>query len=413
MPRLAIDFGTSNTAAAILAGDQAWKIPLEPGETTLPTALFYDSHSKKVLYGRQAVRALIEGREGRFLRALKSVLGTPLLRESRMLGGQRTTLLEVVSRFLAHVKTQAEEHCHMSFDTALSGRPVTFRSRNAEEDAQAARDLEEAYHMAGFTDVTFLAEPEAAALACAGTQPGLGLVVDIGGGTSDFSVFRSNGTKIEIVASHGLRLGGTDFDRALNIDRAMPLFGLGSQLRREFGPGTNEAPRALFHDLATWERIPFQYSPENRRAVQQMARYAVDPDLWARLSTILDMELAHDVAHAVENAKIAVNSGGGNGISLATVEPALTASMTSDDLGRVLADSAEQIADAACNALGMAGIGANDLSRVVLVGGSSLLNPVEDALRTRLPKVQLDRSDAFTAIVDGLALAAANNNDGS
>ena len=199
MPRLAVDFGTSNTAAALMAGNRPWPVPLEPGEATLPTALFFDSHTGAVLFGRRAVAALIEGREGRFLRALKSVLGTPLLREQRMIGGARTTLLEVVARFLTHVRTGAEAQVRMPLTAVLSGRPVIFRSRDEAENAQAARDLEEAYRMAGFTDIAFMAEPEAAALASGGAARDFGLVVDIGGGTSDFTVFRGTGEAIGIL----------------------------------------------------------------------------------------------------------------------------------------------------------------------------------------------------------------------
>ncbi|MCB1333915.1 MAG: Hsp70 family protein [Roseivivax sp.] len=407
MPRLAVDFGTSNTAAALMAGNRPWPVPLEPGEATLPTALFFDSHTGAVLFGRRAVAALIEGREGRFLRALKSVLGTPLLREQRMIGGARTTLLEVVARFLTHVRTGAEAQVRMPLTAVLSGRPVIFRSRDEAENAQAARDLEEAYRMAGFTDIAFMAEPEAAALASGGAARDFGLVVDIGGGTSDFTVFRGTGEAIEIVASQGLKLGGTDFDRALNIDRVMPLLGLGSQLRREFGPGTTEAPRALFNDLATWERIPFQYTPENRRAVAQMARLAEQPSLWARLADVLELELAHDIAHAVEGAKIAANTGAGAAIGLTMVERGLTVPLTSRDLGRVLGGFAEDIAAAAVETVSQAGLPPQALTRIVMVGGSSLLGPVEDAVRARLPGAVLDRSDPFTAIVDGLAIAAA------
>ena len=106
MARLAVDFGTSNTAAAV-PGEGI--VALEPGETTMPTALFFDPYSKEVLFGHRAVDALIDGQEGRFLRALKSVLGNPLLRESRVLGGERTMLLQVVATFISQVKLRAEK----------------------------------------------------------------------------------------------------------------------------------------------------------------------------------------------------------------------------------------------------------------------------------------------------------------
>ena len=403
MARLAVDFGTSNTAAAV-PGEGI--VALEPGETTMPTALFFDPYSKEVLFGHRAVDALIDGQEGRFLRALKSVLGNPLLRESRVLGGERTTLLQVVATFISQVKSRAEKQFSAEFDTVLSGRPVRFHSRNDAYNKQAEKDLAEAYALAGFQDVQFMAEPEAAALACGGVADGDGVVVDIGGGTSDYSVFRGQGDGIEVVSNYGIRLGGTDFDRMLNIDRVMPHLGMGSLIRNELGSGQNEAPRALFRDLATWEKIPFQYSAQIKRDAGRMAKLAVEPKPWARLVEVLEMELAHEIAHAVEKAKISANTGRGRGIDLGFLEKGLALDLTEDDLNRVLAESAAEIASAAQEALRVANIRPDQITRVVMVGGSSLMHVIEFAIRATLPNAQIDRSDAFTAIVDGLQIAA-------
>lgn len=403
MARLAVDFGTSNTAAAVPGHGL---VALEPGADTMPTALFYDPHDKTVAFGTSAIDALIDGREGRFLRALKSVLGQPLLRESRLLGGQRTSLQEVIARYLARVKERAEAQFGQPFDTVLSGRPVRFHSRDPGYNAQAPLDLEEAYHMAGFTDVQFLPEPEAAALACGGAAEGYGLVVDIGGGTSDYAVFRGTGDAIEVIASYGIRLGGADFDRLLNIDRVMPQLGMGSMIRNELGAGQNEAPRALFRDLATWEKIPFQYSAATLRDVRRMAKLAVEPGPWERLIEVLEMELAHDIAHAVEKAKISANGGAADGIDMGVLRKGAHFALDEQDMARVLGTPAEEIGAAALDALSVAGIAPAEVTRVVMVGGSSLMQVIEGAVRAALPSAQIDRSDAFTAIVDGLAIAA-------
>ncbi|MEL7114438.1 MAG: Hsp70 family protein [Pseudomonadota bacterium] len=404
MTRLAVDFGTSNTSAAVPGFGI---VPLERGAQTMPTALFFDPETKTVDFGTPAVDKLISGNDGRFLRALKSVLGQPILRESRVLGGARTDLLNVIARFLAHVKARAEAETELTFTEVLSGRPVRFHSRNASYNAQAERDLAEAYGIAGFTDVQFLPEPEAAALACGGVDEGYGLVVDIGGGTSDYTVFRGTNSEIEVISSYGIRLGGTDFDRLLNIDRVMPSLGLGSMLRDEFGPGQNEAPRALFHDLATWEKIPFQYTPQTLRNVQRMARQANDPKSWDRLVDVLEMELAHDIAHSVEKAKVSANGGPADGINMDVLRKGARIPMAATDVARVLQESAGEIGSAALNTVTEAGLAPDDIRRVVMVGGSSLMQVIETEIQRALPNAEIDRSDAFTAIVDGLAIAAA------
>lgn len=407
--RLGIDFGTSNTAAAVMVGGKPYVIPLEPGQKTLPTAVFFDPHSREVLFGGPAVAALIDGREGRFLRALKSVLGTPLMRERRLLGGQRVTLLEVVARFLAHVKTRAEDHTGTRFDAVLSGRPVRFHSRDAARNDRAAVDLAEAYGMAGFTDVAFLPEPEAAAYASTGAGDGRGLIVDIGGGTSDFTVFEGAPGSIAILASHGIRLGGTDVDKLLSLAHVMPLLGMGTQIGNAFGPESHTAPVRLFHELATWETIPFVYTADTRRMVADMAKTARDPRAFARLTEVIASELGHDIAFAVERAKIAANADapGWGTIDLRLIEAGMAPRLSHDALRDGLAAPAAEIAQAAQDTVAQAGLRPADIGTVILVGGSSLLTPVVDALRTVFPTATLDRSDPFTGVVDGLAIAAA------
>ncbi len=406
MSVLAIDFGTSNTAAAVMAGDHPHVIPLEAGQVTLPTAIFLDFDAQRTLVGHAAVSALIDGREGRFMRALKSVLGTALMRERRQFLSERLTLIEIVGRFLARVKTESEAHCGMTFTRALSGRPVHFHD-NPTRDAQALADLRECYAAAGFDHVDFLPEPEAAALASGGGD-GVGLVVDIGGGTSDFTVFRRDGAKTDVLASHGIRLGGTNFDRMISLAHVMPLFGKGTGLKAEMGPAVHTAPVSVFHDLATWSMIPFLYTGAVRRDVARMAKLAVEPEKFARLANVLELELGHDVAFAVERGKIAANGDEARGmIDLREVEKGLSAPLVQSDLTDVLSRSADQIRAAATQTLEFAGLREADIERVVFVGGSSLLGVVSGTMQAMLPRAEPVYGAAFTGIVDGLAIAAA------
>ena len=259
-PILAVDFGTSNSAAALFEHGRVRRIPIEVGDDTLPTAVFFPEDKGAMRVGRAAGEALIEGEEGRYMRALKSILGTPLFHQSRLIEGKRRTLAEVVTAFLIEIKTRAEAETGLVFAKALSGRPVHFHSKDAEQDRQAEEDLRGCYLAAGFDEVSFVFEPEAAARACRGLSDdgGLGLIVDIGGGTSDFSVFRSSWDDVEILASHGIRLGGTDFDQRISVAHVMPHLGMGGEVRRTFGEGLLPVPTAVYQELATWPKIPFR-----------------------------------------------------------------------------------------------------------------------------------------------------------
>ena len=397
---LGIDFGTSNTAAAVMAGDSAFLIPVEPGETTLPTSVFFDTNRKHTLFGSAANRALIDGREGRFMRALKSVLGTPLMRERRQIAYEKITLLEVVARFLTTIKTRAEDATGLTFEAALSGRPVRFH-HDPNRNIRAEDDLREAYVLAGFKNVDFMFEPEAAAQTS--TANGLGLIIDIGGGTSDFSIFEQ-GTGI--VTSHGVRVGGTDFDRALSLASVMPLLGRGQLLKNEMGPGTHTAPNQLFNDLATWEKIAFLYTPETLRLTQRYAKLGVDPDPFQRLHDVIDMEMGHDIAFAVEAAKIKANQGD-TAIDLSFIASDMRPDLTNAAMQATLADLTAKVSTAAHDTLAQAGLKPDDINTIVYVGGSRLMRVITDAMDAIFPNAAQERSNAFTAVAHGLALAAA------
>lgn len=409
MTTLAIDFGTSNSAAAVLEAGAVRRIALEPGADTLPTAVFFPTEGGPFI-GREAARALIDGEEGRYMRALKSVLGTALFHEARPLGGKRRTLAEVVTAFLAEVKARAEAETGARFTKVLSGRPVHFHSDDAERDARAEADLRACYRAAGFEAVDFLHEPEAAALAGAGKarEGETGLVVDIGGGTSDFSVFRQEADGVvRVLASHGIRLGGTDFDQALSLAEAMPLLGLGGELNRTFGEGRLPVPKAIYVDLATWARIPFLYTRETERAVDDLYRHAVEPEALARLVTVIQERLGHDLAFAVEAGKIGANGGARAVIDLGMIEPGLAHPITPGALAAALAQYRDALQGALYAVLVQAGVAPGEIGTILLVGGSSLMAMIPQIATAICPGARIERANAFTAVVDGLALAAA------
>lgn len=415
MPRqtLAMDFGTSNSAAAILVGDTPMRIAVDDGYDTLPTAVFFPSDGTEMQIGRAATKALIDGHEGRYMRALKNVLGTSLFNESKLVGGKRQTLSDIVTAFIAMVKHRAEATTGERFTHVLSGRPVHFHTSDPTRDARAQSDLRACYLAAGFEQVTFMFEPEAAALASYqhGQIGKIGLIVDIGGGTSDFSLFQRQDQGFEILASHGIRLGGTDFDHAISMKHVMPLLGHGGNLRREFGDGLLPVPKAIYNDLATWAKIPFLYSRKTQLAAAQMAQLAVDPKAFARLQTLLDFELGHELAFAVERGKIAANSENNTTpmqpatIPMGFIEPGLTPVLTKKSLDLALQGFRHHLGAAAKETLRLAGVPENAVSNVILVGGSSLMQMVAAEMRLICPAANQSYNDAFTAVIDGLARA--------
>ena len=408
MAVLGVDFGTSNSAAGITRDGAAHLIQLEAGDMTMPTAVFFDFDTKKMLIGSDAGAALLAGEEGRYMRALKSLLGAPLMREKRNLLGEKLDFIDVVSRFLGRVKAAAEAQTGERYERALSGRPVRFHGDDA-RNAQAEVDLTEAYLRAGFDEVAFMYEPEAAALANRDVlaEGDLGLIVDIGGGTSDFTLFRNGADAIDILASHGVRLGGTDFDRMVSLDTVMPLLGRGSQIRHAFGNEMHTAPTTIFNDLATWQKIPFLYAPDSRRLAKDLAQYAVEPALFARLVSVLEDELGHDIAFAVEAGKIAANGTGAGAIDLGVVECGLAVALGDGLVEALLRPMADEMGAAALVTMAQAEVAPEAVTHLVFVGGSSLMQVTRGALQAVFPQAQVHHGHALTAIVDGLSLASA------
>lgn len=405
---LAIDFGTSNSACAILQDGAVRRIPIEVGAETLPTAVFFPASRGEMRIGAAAGEALIAGEEGRYMRALKSVLGTTLFHEPRLIGGKRRAISDIITAFLALVKARAEAAAGHPLPKALSGRPVRFHSKDDARDAQAEADLRGCYLAAGFEEVEFMYEPEAAALASYGTATSgeVGLIVDIGGGTSDFSVFRMDGTRVEILASHGIRLGGTNFDHAVSMSHVMDHLGYGGVLNRVLGEGQLPIPTGIFVDLATWEKIPFLYTADTRRMVAEMVKLAVEPKKLSRMASVLEDELGHDLAFAVERGKIAANAPNARAeIDMGLIERGLSARITEGTLNASLATYGTQIREAAMETLIAAGVSPFALQTVVYVGGSSLMGMVSREIGALCPQARHEYGEAFTAVVDGLALA--------
>lgn len=407
--RLGVDFGTSNTAAGYLCDGRPRLVPFAAGHSTIPTTFFFDYDARRMLIGDPANQALLDGIEGRFMRALKRVLGTSLMHERRQILNERVTFVDIIARFLAEVKARAEAEAGVRFDRVLSGRPVVFHGADDPREAAAQDDLRACYLAAGFREVDFMPEPQAAAIASGALdrQGDIGLIVDVGGGTSDFSLFRSDGDGVTILANHGVRIGGTDFDRAISIDRVMPHLGKGTELRKAMGPGSSPAPNAIFNDLATWEKIAFLYTPQNRRLAAEMVRLADQPEKLARLAKVLDDELGHDLSFAVERGKIAANGGTEQAaIVLDQIEPGLSVPLSGEMLTESLARHAETLAEGARETLRIAGLDAGRVERVVYVGGSSLMSMVSQTMRQQFPQAFHAFSEVFTAVADGLAIAA-------
>jgi hypothetical chaperone protein len=403
-----LDFGTSNSAIGVVRDTGAALSPIEADSTLMPSAVFFDYEAKgSVLFGNAAVAAYVGQTEGRLMRALKSILGSPLIDEETVLGGRKVPLREVVEIFVRHLKHKAEAFAGHEITAVVHGRPVRFVDDDDKADARAQAVLEGIARRVGFRDVAFVYEPIAAAHHYEQTvqQEELVLIADIGGGTSDFSVVRVGPQQRgrvdrsrDVLATAGVRIGGTDFDTALSLASVMPLLGLGTQLVEKDLP----MPNALYHELATWATINFAYTYRNERELAELVTLACEPEKVERLLKVVRQRLGHRVAFAVEDAKIALSTENYAAVVLAFVESGLAATATRADFDGAIEARIERLHRSARDCVSAAGLTPAAIQTVFLTGGSSRVPAVRAAIGQAAPAARLAGGSDLLSVALGL-----------
>jgi hypothetical chaperone protein len=410
-----LDFGTSNSAIGYATAGAVRLYRHENGSQAIPTALFWDDEDKALFCGQEAETRFLQGHEGRYLRALKSILGTSLAEDATRLGGRSWTFRSLLVRFVADLKNSVEKSLGAELTRLVAGRPVRFVDDDDRSDAAAESLLLDVLEECGFRDVQFIPEPVAALI---DSEQHLHdarfiLVADIGGGTSDFSLARrSGGTgpnpagRFDVLANHGTHIGGTDLDRSLSLHAVMPHLGYGSRMRASASDAALPVPAGYFVDLATWQKIPFCYAPARRREVRTVLRHALEPEKLGRLVEVLERQLGHDLATAVERAKMALSSGPAATLAFADIADMPAVDVSREALARCFGPSLEQIALAARRTLAMAGVPGDRIDHLVLTGGSTLLPDVRQAIVGCVQNARIVASDPFVAVARGLTKAA-------
>ena len=408
---LGIDFGTSNSAMSVRQGQGAARmISLEGDARTLPTALFFNAEEHRTHFGRDAIAQYLEGTEGRLMRSLKSLLGSSLLQDKTAVHGHLVSYQDIIALFLRHLAARAQQVLGQMPERVVLGRPVHFVDDHPERDRQAQQALADAARAAGLGEVDFQMEPIAAALDYEQrlTQESVVLVVDIGGGTSDFTVVRlgpeqagRRDRRDDILATSGVHIGGTDFDHRLNLAQLMPLLGY-----RHTGPSGREVPSRVFFDLSTWHLIQWLYSPKALAEARNLRTDYSDQRLHKRLMEVLELREGHRLAAVVEQAKIEASTRHAEAaIELGWLESGLSAAISPEVLHEQLQGPLQQVVACAQDCLRLAGVAPQALDAIYLTGGSSALRTLRDALREAFPGVPQVEGDLFGGVATGLAYA--------
>ena len=410
-----IDFGTSNSTVGWCrsgaGGTSSLLLPLEDGKPTLPSSIFFHAEDAHVSFGRAALADYLEGHEGRLMRSLKSLLGTSMMDGQTEIAGRALPFKDLLALFIGELKRRGERAAGREFTQAVLGRPVFFVDDDAVADQRAQATLEDVARKAGLRDVTFQYEPIAAAFDYESqiSREELVLVVDIGGGTSDFALIRVGPQRAakperrdDILASGGVHIGGTDFDRALSLRCVMPLLGMGGLLKTGL-----QIPSSLYFNLATWHTINLAYTRKALSDVNELQRQAVDKLAVARLQRLVSDRAGHWLAMQAEQAKIDLSSADSAHISLDRMgDTSDSVALHRADLDATITDQVDTVARKVADLLRDAGVAAAGVDTVFFTGGSSGVPLLRQKIVALMPTARCVEGDLFGSIGAGLALDA-------
>ncbi|MEO4030598.1 Hsp70 family protein [Chromobacterium vaccinii] len=405
-----IDFGTSNSTVGWLRPGHDTLLQLEDGKITLPSVVFFNYEEDHSRFGRAALAEYIDGFEGRLMRSLKSLLGSSLIDSQTEVQGKALPFRHLLKLFIQELKLRAEATAGREFEQVVLGRPVYFVDDNPQADKLAQDTLADIARQVGFKEISFQLEPIAAAFDYESNieKEELVLIVDIGGGTSDFTLIRLSPERRshaerrdDILATGGVHIGGTDFDRQLSLHGVMPLFGFKTRLRNNA-----EMPSSQYFNLATWHTINFAYTRKAWMDLQDVHRDAAEPQKLDRLFKLIQERAGHWLAMEVEAAKIALSDQSSHRLALDTIERGLHCDLSRADFETSISSLLDRVGGTVSKLLADSGLKAENVDTVFFTGGSSGVPALRDGIRALLPNARHVEGNLFGSIGSGLAIEA-------
>ena len=406
-----VDFGTSNSTVGLVSPGRPTLLALEDGKPTLPSVVFFNADDEKVSYGRAALADYLAGYEGRLMRSLKSLLGTSLIDGQTEVGGRAVPFRMLLSRFIGEVKRRGERAAGHQFTSAVFGRPVFFIDDSREADKLAEDTLAEIARSVGFKHVAFQYEPIAAAFDYESRieREELVLIADIGGGTSDFSLVRLGPERAgrverrdDILATGGVHIGGTDFDKYLSLASVMPLLGYGSRMSNN-----SEIPSSYYFNLATWHTINLAYTKKIWTQLADVVRDAREPDKLGRLQRLIAERAGHWLAMKVAEGKISLSDAPVVSLELDRLQAPHSLTLRRHEFDAAIGHLIDSVDQTVLQLLADAGVAASAVDTVFFTGGSSGVIALRERIGSLLPAARKVEGDLFGSIGSGLAIDAA------
>ena len=408
---LGLDFGTTNTVAAIADDAEPRLVARGDGHVFRTALCFWHDEGVRgglaVEAGHAAIREYLEyPSDSRFIQSFKSVAASASF-DTAPVFEKRYRFEELGRLFLGRLEAHAGGALDR-LDRVVVGRPVTYAgSRPDEAVARARYDA----MFAGFAaEVAYVYEPLAAAYGYASTlaEPATLLVADFGGGTSDFSVVRVEAPgaarRCIPLGQAGIGIAGDRFDARI-VDRlVLPFLGKGGQYR-SFDK-LLDIPGGHFADVADWSKLALMRNRRTLAELDRLRRSAIDPDAIGRLIALIDNELGFPLYDAVGRLKRGLSEVEETSFSFEGAGLALEAPVTRTDFERWIADDVARIAATVDRALTAAGVADIGIDRIFLTGGTSLVPAVRGIFTARFGTDRIVAGGELTSIAHGLAMIA-------
>ena len=414
-----IDFGTSNSALAILDIETRQAVKL----FTVPSLLFFQEPKERgeftrVAVGQDAIDQYVQNRmNGRFMKSIKKVLPNKSFVDTRI-GNRMYKAEDLVAFILTHLKSMADVFLGEDIKTAVIGRPVVF-DEDSDKDALAQTRLEKAAKIAGFEKIHFQLEPIGAAYTYERQieKSELVLVADFGGGTSDFSLMRLDpeaknlaNRKSDIIGQGGIYIGGDNFDSDIMWHKGTPHFGRG--VKEEFTPGKPlDLPLSYFQNICSWEKMNFLDTLRMKLNIEKSYQYSGKDYRVKNLQILISENLGYSFFKEIEKAKIMLTheekaelSFQNHGIQ---IEEEVTLTEFKDE---IIAQNLSKIEDYLDQFLEEKGISKDEIDVVFMTGGTSLIKPLNQIFKDKFGESKLKSGDNFNSVAMGLAYSYLNMN---
>ncbi len=408
---IGVDFGTTNSVVAILQPDgrvETARFAVGQAELDVFRSVlcFWAAERGGFRHaaGPLAIDAYLEDPlASRLIMSMKSYLAQRSFGETRIFG--RSFNLESLIALLLGDLFGGNAPA-LAGARLVAGRPVRFAG-DAPDDALAERRLRAAYALAGWPEIGLALEPEAAGTRFASTLDGAAtvLVGDFGGGTSDFSVLRFEpGAAQGVVAlgHSGVGIAGDSFDYRI-IDRVVsPLLGKADNYRVMGKP--LPIPPAWFTGFARWHRLSLMRAPRTLRDIAEVARTADHPERLHHLIRLIEEEAGYSLYRAVSGVKAALSRAPSATLEFHHEGFSVEAKIERVDFEAWIAPDLARLGDAVDQALAEAGLPPEQVDRVFLTGGTSLVPAVRRMFEARFGAAKLAGGGEFVSVAEGLAL---------